>query len=287
MSDFRAAQPDVSGKRPASLADIRTLLMDMDGVIYFEEEVLPGIQEFLGFLRQERIRFAFLTNGTNRSPEDHRAYLAACGIAIDEAPILTAGLAAVDYLRQRGPGTRVYVVGGEGFRRQLVERGGCLLDDQSPDFVVVGWTPDFDYQMLAKACRAIWRGARLLVADPDVNDPSPEGPTPGSGAFAAAIEAATGTKGLIIGKPNRILFRWALENLGADPGTSAMLGDRLESDVQGGLRAGLRTILILTGIANRQMVANSPWKPDWIVRDLIELRDRWRAALHGRPEGGD
>ncbi len=264
--------------RVASLADVRTLLMDMDGVVYFEDAILPHVREFLAFLRREGIKFAFVTNGTGRWPEEHRADLAARGIDVGDAPIYTAGLAAADYLT-RFPGARVYVIGEEGLRRQLVEVGGCVLEDQRPDFVVIGWTDDFDYRQLLTACRAIYRGAKLIVADPDVNDPSPDGPTPGSGAFAAAIQAATGASALAIGKPNRILFDMALRDMGAAVESSAILGDRLDSDIRGGLEVGMGTILVLTGIASLEMVEKSPFKPDWVVRDLEELHARWLEAI--------
>jgi len=266
-------------QRTKTLADIRTLLLDMDGVIYFGPEVLPGANEFLRFLRQEGIRFAFVTNGANRWPEDHRRALAARGIDVGDVPIFTAGMAAARYLAAQRPGSRVYVIGGEGLRRQLVEVGGCTLEAERPDYVVVGWTADFDYDKLSLACRAIHRGARLIVADPDVNDPGPEFPSPGSGAFAAAIQAATGASCVAIGKPNRIMLDAAMQELGADVATTAIVGDRLDADIEGGKALGIGTILVLTGITTPEMAARAPLQPDWIVRDLAELRARWQEAL--------
>lgn len=269
-------------ERTRTLADIRTLLLDMDGVIYFGGGILTGVNEFLRFLRQEGIRFAFVTNGANRWPEDHRAALAARGIDVGDVPIITAGVATARYLAEQHPGSRVYVIGGEGLRRQLVEVGGCALDAECPDYVVVGWTADFDYDKLSLACRAIHRGARLILADPDVNDPGPEFPSPGSGAFGAAIQAATGAPCLAIGKPNRIMLDAAMHELEADVATAAIVGDRLDADIKGGKALGIGTILVLTGITTPEMVARSPLQPDWVVRDLPELHARWRDELRGR-----
>ena len=277
-----------SSSRPFSLAQVRTLLMDMDGVIYFDSTILPHIGEFLSFLSAAGIRCGFLTNGTTRRPEEHRAALAARGINIDGLPIYSAGMATAEYLAQT-PGARVYAIGEKGFLDQLVEIGRCVLDDTRPDYVVVGWSDDFDYQQLFTCCRAIYRGARLIVADPDVNDPAPEGPTPGAGAFAAAIQAATGVAPFLsVGKPNRAIFQMALRGLGADPESSAIVGDRLDSDVCGGLQAGIGAIVVLTGITTPAMLAASPLKPHLVVRDLQELRILWErelqaAPLHSRP----
>ena len=265
--------------RLTSLAEIRTLLIDMDGVVYHGDATLPGVDAFLSFLRQRHIQFAFATNGTNKWPGDHRVVLAAHGIDAGGVPIFTAGLATASYLASQGPGLRAYVIGGDGFRQQIVERGGCTLDSNNPDVVVVGWTPDFDYHQLETACLAIHRGARLILADPDVNDPSPAGPLPGSGAFAAAIEAATGAKALAIGKPNRLIFETALASLDADSEIAAMLGDRLDSDVKGGLAMGMGTILVLTGLTTPAMLETSDIQPRWVVQDLDDLRCQWETVL--------
>ncbi len=258
-----------------SLAAIRALLIDMDGVIYYDSTVLPGAQEFLAFLRAQRIRFAFATNGTNRWPEAHRAKLAGFGIDASDVPICTAGLAAAEYLAKQGPGRRAYVIGGTTLEEQVVQVGGCSLDAERPDYVVVGWSPNFDYYQLETACLAIHRGAKLVLADPDVNDPSPRGPLPGAGAFAAAIQAATGCQAIPIGKPNPALFEAGLRALEAEASTSAMLGDRLDSDVAGAAAMGMGSILLLTGLTTPAMLAASPLQPDWVARDLDELREMW------------
>jgi NagD protein len=149
---------------------------------------------------------------------------------------------------------------------------------------VVGWSDDFDYRQLLASCRAIYRGARLIIADPDVNDPAPDGPTPGAGAFAAAIQAATGVPPFLsIGKPNRAIFQMALQGLGASPASSAIVGDRLDSDVCGGIQSGIGTIVVLTGITTPASLAQSDLRPDLVVRDLQELRLCWEKALEDKP----
>jgi HAD superfamily hydrolase (TIGR01457 family) len=261
------------------LTDVRALLIDVDGVIYYDDMILPGVNELLDFLRQHEIVYAFVTNGTRNRPRDHRLKLSRFGIDVQGAPVFTAAMATADYLLEVAPGARVYVIGGDGFRRELQERAGCTLDEKRPQFVVVGFTEDFDYRQLRTACRAIYRGARLIVGDPDVNDPHPDGPVPGSGAFAAAIEAATGCAGIRIGKPNPALYEMALRELGVAPRRTAVLGDRLDSDIAGGLAVGLGTILVLSGITQPDDVESSTIKPDVVVNDLHQLRNAWTHAL--------
>jgi HAD superfamily hydrolase (TIGR01450 family) len=190
-------------------------------------------------------------------------------------------MATADHIRRTAPGASVFVIGGDGFRRLLVERAKCRLDAQHPDLVVVGFTEDFDYRQLETACRAIYRGAELIVGDPDVNDPHPDGPTPGAGAFAAAIEAATGCRGLRIGKPNPALYEMALGELRVRPEHTAVLGDRLDSDVAGGKALGMGTILVLTGISTEESVRSAEIKADLVVDDLPDLASMWADALGG------
>jgi HAD superfamily hydrolase (TIGR01450 family) len=262
------------------LADIRYLLIDMDGIVYYDGAGLAGTHEFLEFLRQHDIQFAFATNATNSWPRDHRTRLAGYGVETDHTPIYTAGMAAADYVREeKGPGTKVFVIGGDGFKQLMVERGECILSETRPDAVVIGWTPDFNVRHLEVASRAVFQGADLLAADPDVNEPSQPTPLPGSGSFAAAIEAVTGAKATPIGKPNSILFEMALKGIGGDVDHAAMIGDRLDTDVKGGLAMGLCTILVLTGYTTREILAESSIKPDWVMEDLDDLRQRWKKAL--------
>ena len=261
------------------LADVRALLIDMDGVIYYNSSVLPGANGFLSFLRANRIAHAFVTNGTRNRPADHRRKLARFGIDIQDAPVFTAAMATADYIRQTRLGASVYVIGGDGFRAELQERANCTLDDRNPDFVVVGFTETFDYHQREKACRDINSGAQLIVGDPDVNDPHPDGPLPGAGAFAAAIEVAMGCVGVRIGKPNSWLYEEALLELRAEPEHAAIVGDRLDSDVAGGKAIGMATILVLTGISTRESVQHAQVKPDLIVDNLTHLETMWAQAV--------
>jgi 5'-nucleotidase len=261
------------------LAGVRALLIDMDGVIYYNSGVLPGANEFLSFLRTHDIAHAFVTNGTRNRPADHRRKLAQFGIDIQDAAVFTAAMATADYIRKEKLGASVYVIGGDGFRDELQQRANCTMDDRNPEFVVVGFTETFDYQQLETACRAIHRGARLVVGDPDVNDPHPSGPLPGAGAFAAAIEAVTGCSGVRIGKPEPWLYEKALLELKSEPAHAAIVGDRMDSDIAGGRAIGIATILVLTGISTRESVRRAREKPDLVVDNLTHLETIWKQAV--------
>ena len=261
------------------LANVRALLIDMDGVIYYNSSVLPGANEFLSFLRSHTIAHAFVTNGTRNRPADHRRKLARFGVDVQDAPVFTAAMATADYIRQAKLGASVYVIGGDGFRAELQQRANCTMDDRNPDFVVVGFTETFDYHQLETACRAIYRGAQLIVGDPDVNDPHPDGPLPGSGAFAAAIEVAVGCVGVRIGKPSPWLYEKALRELKTEPEHAAIVGDRLDSDVAGGNAIGMATILVLTGMSTQESVQHAQVKPDLIVNNLAHLETMWAQTV--------
>lgn len=263
-----------------SLADIRYLLIDMDGIVYYDGAGLSGTEAFLNFLRNNGIRFAFATNATNSWPRDHRARLAGYGVNATNVPIYTAGMAAADYVLERyGPQAKVFVIGGDGFKQLMAERGQCILSEDQPQAVVIGWTWDFNVRHLEVASRAVFQGAELLAADPDVNEPAKPTPLPGSGSFAAAISAVTGVPSHAIGKPNCILYEMALKGIGGDIEHGAMMGDRLDTDIKGALDMGLGSIVLLTGYTTREMLATSEIQPRWVMENLDDLRQQWQASL--------
>lgn len=269
----------VSPSPESVLRRLRHLIVDMDGVLWRADEPMPGLGEFFGFLGEAGIRFVLATNNASKRPEEYQAKLARFGVEIPVETILTSAEAAAAYLAsQAPPGTRVYAIGGSGVQYALAARG-FVLAEEGAEYVVVGWDPDLHWRKMAKASLLLQRGARFIGTNPDLTYPTPEGLVPGNGANLAVLELTTGVKPLIIGKPEPWLYRAALERMGATPETTAALGDRLDTDILGGKRAGLTTILVLSGITTPEDLARSSLRPDLVFRDIADLTARWREAL--------
>lgn len=259
---------------PLSLSQIRYLIMDMDGVLYRGNKPLPGAREFLPWLEARGIKYLLLTNNSVRTPAGWGEKMAALGMPVSPDCIMTAAQATAAYLRKiASQGARVYVIGGRGLEEAIFKESSGLFvpDDRHPDFVILGLDPAFTYEKMKRACLAIRAGARFILSNPDLTFPAEDGLHPGAGALAASLEACTGVKPTVIGKPERTAFDLALERLGANPRLTAMLGDRLDTDILGGKRAGLTTILVLTGVSTEADLAASPYRPDYVFAGLPEL----------------
>ncbi|MBI2952810.1 MAG: TIGR01457 family HAD-type hydrolase [Chloroflexi bacterium] len=260
-----------------NLAHLRALLIDLDGVVYRGSEVLPGAKEFFDFLSARNLAFCLLTNNSTATPAQYVCRLACVGITVNESAVLTSGEAAAQYLQKRGPSSAgVYVIGEEGLR-QPIARAGFRFDGVAPDYVVVGLDREFTYDKMAVACLAIRNGARLIASNPDTTFPTERGLLPGAGAILASITASTGKRPVVVGKPNTRMLTLAMERLGVGREETAIVGDRLDTDVLAGRRAGITTILVLTGVTTPSDLARSRLQPDWVSPDLTHLR----SALEG------
>lgn len=257
--------------------DIKSLsafILDMDGVLYRGGERLDGAREFLTFLRDRQYKFILLTNNATRTPEQVAERLQQLGMPVPSERILTSSVATAQYLQKANPsGARLFVIGEEGLRRPLADLGFTLSDDGPADYVVLGMDRMVTYDKLKRATLLIRAGAKFVATNPDLTFPTREGLVPGAGALAAALTAATGVTPVVIGKPEPAALQMALERMDADPHTTAALGDRLDTDIEGGYRAGLPTILVLTGVATRQDMANYHVQPTWVFTNLRALID--------------
>jgi 4-nitrophenyl phosphatase len=270
-------QPPISNPQsPSSVpSSITHLIVDMDGVLWRGDEPVPGLQEFFAFLHERHIGFMLATNNSSRLPEQYTDKLAHLGVQVPPECILTSAQAAAAYLAgQAPPGTPVYAIGEEGVRRALEERG-FVLTDEGAAYVVVGWDRQLTWDKLATAALLIHAGAGFIGTNPDTNYPTERGPVPGNGAQLAALATTTGVKPVVVGKPEPWLYREAMQRLGARPETTAVIGDRLDTDVSGGVRAGLTTILVMSGIATAADLAASPVKPDIVCQDIGTLVQFW------------
>src|SRR5918993_1893376 len=235
---------------PVGERRIRSWLMDMDGVLVHEEAPIPGSAQFLGALRERGIPFLVLTNNSIYTRRDLAARLRASGLEVPEAAIWTSALATARFLEDQRPGGSAFVIGEAGLTTALHE-AGYTLTERDPDYVVLGETRTYSFERLTRAIRLIADGARFIATNPDATGPHPDGPLPATGSVAALISRATGIDPYFVGKPNPLMMRSALNQLDAHSETTAMVGDRMDTDIVSGLEAGLETILVLTGVTRR------------------------------------
>ncbi|ROS76492.1 HAD-IIA family hydrolase [Cellulomonas sp. PhB143] len=252
---------------------ITSWLTDMDGVLVHEGRAIPGAPEFVRALRDAERPFLILTNNSIFTPRDLRARLATSGIDVPEESIWTSALATAQFLHDQIPGGSAYAVGEAGLTTALYE-AGYTLTESAPDYVVLGETRTYSFEAITKAVRLIKGGARFICTNPDTTGPSPEGPLPATGAVAAMITAATGREPYFVGKPNPMMFRSALNRIDAHSETTAMIGDRMDTDVVAGIEAGLYTYLVLSGSTGLEEVERFPFRPSAVVDSVQDLVDR-------------
>ncbi|MGC8873311.1 MAG: HAD-IIA family hydrolase [Chloroflexia bacterium] len=253
----------------ATLAGIRALVLDIDGVLYHAGEPIRGGPEALQEIRRRGYSMRFLTNITRRSRATVAARLGAMGYAIAPQEVLTASYLTASYLRLLGHPRCWVLLDGDG----IEEFEGVLLCEEDPDYVVLGdLAQSFSYELLNRVLRALWRGAGFIAMQADPYDIGHEGPTVNVGGWLALLERASGRQAILIGKPSRIAFQMALEELAVKPDEAAVVGDRVESDIAGGKNAGLRTVLVQTGHFRPQDL-EGPIQPDLVIPSLAELPD--------------
>ncbi len=262
-----------------SLAQIRNLLVDMDGVLYRGRSALGGAAAFIAFVQTRGINYLLVTNNSTLTPEQFHERLAGMGMQVPPERIMTSGVATAAYLAtQAPPGTRVNVVGEAALIHEL-EKRGFVMGGRESRYVVAGWDKTLTFDKLATATLAIRAGATFIGTNPDKTYPLENDIIPGAGSILAALVAATDVEPLVVGKPEPLALQLALQHLGARPEETAILGDRLETDILGGQRAGLKTIMVLTGISTAAEAAAYPTPPDWVVTDLLALQTAWEQAL--------
>jgi len=249
---------------------IETWLTDMDGVLVHEEDPIPGASEFLDALKNSGREYLVLTNNSIFTPRDLRARLLRSGIDVPENRIWTSALATADFLADQRPGGTAYVVGEAGLTTALHDVG-YVMTDRDPDYVVLGETRTYSFEGITKAVRLIEAGARFIATNPDPSGPSPAGTLPATGSVAALISTATGRSPYYVGKPNPLMMRSALNRLEAHSETTVMIGDRMDTDVVGGIEAGLRTVLVLTGSTRPEQVEHFPYRPTRVVDSIADV----------------
>jgi NagD protein len=247
-------------------------LMDMDGVLVREEHPIPGADRFVARLRERGIPFLVLTNNSIYTRRDLAARLTANGLHIPEDAIWTSALATASFLETQRPGGSAFVIGESGLTNAL-HSAGYTLTERDPDYVVLGETRTYSFERISQAIRLIVAGARFIATNPDATGPTPDGPLPATGSVAALISRATGVEPYFVGKPNPLMMRSALNAIEAHSETTAMVGDRMDTDVVAGLEAGMHTVLVLTGSTTREEAERFPYRPSRIIDSIADLVD--------------
>jgi NagD protein len=252
--------------------EIRSWLMDMDGVLVREENAIPGADMFLARLRELELPFLVLTNNSMYTRRDLSARLRRSGLDVPEEAIWTSALATARFLEGQRPRGSAFAIGEAGLTTAL-HASGYTLTERDPDYVVLGETRTYSFERIAQAIRLIAAGSRFIATNPDPTGPTPDGPLPATGSVAALISRATGVEPYFIGKPNPLMMRSALNAIDAHSETTAMVGDRMDTDVVSGLEAGMHTVLVLTGITSRDEAERFPYRPSRIIDSVADLVD--------------
>lgn len=252
--------------------NIECWLTDMDGVLVHENHAIPGAAELIDQWTRAEQPYLVLTNNSIFTARDLSARLAASGIIVPEGRIWTSALATAAFLKQQKPGGSAFVLGEAGILTALHD-AGFIMTETAPDFVVVGETRNYSFDAITKAIRLINGGARFISTNPDATGPSADGPLPATGAINALITKATGKEPYIVGKPNPMMFRSAMNKIGAHATSTAMIGDRMDTDIVAGIEAGLHTVLVMTGIADDAEIQKFPFRPDEVVDSVANLLD--------------
>jgi 4-nitrophenyl phosphatase len=256
------------------LASIQNLIIDMDGVLWLGNQPMPGLPEFVATLRRLNIRFVLATNNASKSGEEFVDKLAGMNADIHLDEILTSPQATATYLVQHAPAARIYVIGEPGLVSELTRKGLTVVPTDQPagaTHVVVGWDRQLTYAKLVEACLLIRAGATFIGTNPDVTYPDARGIIPGNGSTLAALRAATDVEPIIIGKPQPEMMLQAMQRMGSTPANTAALGDRLNTDILGGINAGLTTMLVLSGVTSLADAQADPIKADYIFEDIRDL----------------
>lgn len=245
-------------------------LCDMDGVIYHGNQLLPGVKNFVEWLQRENKSFLFLTNSSERSPRELAQKLSRMGMDVDESHFYTSALATAKFVASQAPRCTAYVIGAPGLFNALYE-AGITMNDVNPDYVIVGETSNYNYESILRAVHFVQNGARLIGTNTDMTGPSERGIIPACRALIAPIELATGRSAYFVGKPNPLMMRTGLKMLGCHSAEAAMIGDRMDTDIVAGVETGLDTVLVLSGVTNREMLSSFPYQPHYVLSGVGDI----------------
>jgi NagD protein len=249
----------------------KSFILDMDGVVYTGSKLIPGAKEFVNRLKQGSYKFLFLTNNSYHTPLELRDRLLNKGIDVSEDYFYTSAMATASFLKVQKPnGCSAYVIGGKGVINAL-ENVGVEITRKKPDYVIIAETEEYDYAKIIEATLLIQEGAKFIATNQDLTGPSLRGPVPACGALVAPIEKVTGVSPYFLGKPNPVMMFLARKKLGVHSANCFMIGDRMDTDIMGGLESGMTTCLVLSGVTSKEIMNQFPYQPDYVFNNLGEI----------------
>ncbi|UCC87826.1 MAG: HAD family hydrolase [Anaerolineales bacterium] len=248
----------------------KNYLIDMDGVLVSGRTLIPGADQFLGRLNARGAEYLVLTNNALYTPGDLAHRLSSIGLDIPAGRIFTSAMATAHFLSSQKPKGTAFVIGESGLTGAIHE-AGYVITDLNPDYVVLGETNSYNMPLITKAVRLVAAGSHFIATNPDPSGPTEQGMVPACGAMAALIEKASGFSPFFVGKPNPLMMRTALNFLGLHSENTVMVGDRMDTDIIGGLESGMETILVLTGVTRREDVARYPYQPTHILESVADI----------------
>ncbi len=259
----------------ASPASIRSLILDMDGVLWRSFQPIGDLPRVFGAIQSRGWNLMLATNNATRAPEEYVEKLQDLGVAISPEQVINSGIVTAFYLEKHFPqGGPLYVVGEQGLINVLAAAGFFHTGAQKPLAVVVGLDRRFDYEKMNVASCWVREGVPFIGTNPDATFPTPQGLVPGAGAVIKAVETASGVQPSWMGKPSPEMYRVAMQQLGTTPQETLVAGDRLETDIAGGQALGCLTGLVLSGVTSSEQAACWKPQPDWIAADLTELLEK-------------
>ena len=254
-----------------NIQDVRCFLLDMDGTFYLGENLIPGSLDFIRRVEETGRDFLFLTNNSSHNAEFYVQRLKRMGLNVGREKVLTSGEATAAVLQEKYPGKRAFVLGNE-FLLEEMREAGVTVDQADPEIVVVGYDTTLDYKKMTAVCDFVRAGLPYIATHPDFNCPTETGFAPDIGAIMAFIEASTGRRAdLVVGKPHTGIVQAALKRTGLAVDQLAMVGDRLYTDIETGLKSGMLSILVMSGETTPEMLAAYPHKPDLVFDRLAEM----------------
>ena len=242
-------------------------ICDMDGVIYHGNRVLPGVIEFIEWMKKEKKKFLFLTNSSERTPKELKDKLKRMGIDVKEDCFYTSALATAMFLKSQKPKGSAYIIGEAGLINALYDVG-YSMNNINPDYVVMGESRSYSYERIEKAVNLVLQGAKLIGTNPDLTGPIEDGIAPATKALISPIELATGKNAYFVGKPNPLMMRHALKKLNCQRENAIIIGDRMDTDIIAGIESEIDTTLVLSGISNLETLHQFPYRPHYVLKGV-------------------
>jgi NagD protein len=248
----------------------KAFISDMDGVIYHGNRLLPGVPEFVDWLKKENKKFLFLTNSSERTPKELQEKMSRLGIDVEPEVFYTSALATANFLSSQKPKGTAFIIGEAGLINAMYNVG-YTMNNVNPDYVIIGETRSYNFEKIEQAVNLVLKGAKLIGTNSDVTGPVEDGIIPATRALMAPIELSTGRSAYYVGKPNPLMMRIALKRLGCGREDSVIIGDRMDTDIIAGIEAEIDTVLVLSGISTLKSADKFPYRPHFILEGVYEL----------------